>query len=239
MLKLFLHYCRVWLFYILSVVLGIASWFILCPLLFTRSGAFFIIKVWAVVGVFLLRVFCGIKVELHNKDKLTDLGMLIACKHQSTLEIIALCKYVKNPVFFMKKTLLYVPFLNIVLWRSRHLYVDRKKGGNAHLFDQAVESLKDSNVIIFPEGTRNQVNHHNPIYRSGIVIVAQKAGADIIPISTNTGVFWKRRTILKQAGVAVLNILDKVQLSDNTMQELKDKIEADTLQLIKNAQKTN
>lgn len=194
---------------------------IICvPFLITRRGAFFVMYMWAKGCLFLLNIFWGLKIRLDGKLQ-KEYGNLIACKHQSTLEILILSATVERPVFFLKSSLLYIPFLNLFLFRTGQLPVRRWVKNNAHLLEKAKQRLKDSNVIIFPEGTRVSLDESIP-YHSGVILLAKQADVEIVPMSTNSGYFWPRRSVVKKPGVATVRVLENFKVTKSLKESLLD-----------------
>ena len=55
-------------------------------------------------------------------------------------------------------------------------------------------------IVIFPEGRRAEPGRPLPI-QPGIAALAASTGAPVVPVLTNSGVFWGRRAFRKRAGV--------------------------------------
>lgn len=216
------------LIYIITTIIVVGC----VPLLITRNGAFLVMKIWSRSMLYITKKFWGITVSIENMDKIPEKGGLLACKHQSTLEIIALAAIVKKPIFFLKSSLLYIPFLNLYIFRTGQLAVRRWVKNNSRLFGQACQRLKDCNIIIFPEGTRVSVGDDKD-FKGGVVILAKQANVPIIPISTNTGVFSPRRSLDKYAGNATLRVLDPIMVTNlkTDLQTLQQVINDDSKKL--------
>jgi 1-acyl-sn-glycerol-3-phosphate acyltransferase len=54
-------------------------------------------------------------------------------------------------------------------------------------------------IVIFPEGTRNEPNHPGEL-QTGVAALAQRTGLSIIPVSTDSGRYWGRRAFRKLPG---------------------------------------
>lgn len=220
------RYVFIGYFYLLSFISTLWMCMVCLPLLISKKASMWFIRSWATVELFFLKIFCGLSYKLVGFN-VSDSGNIIACKHQSAFEILILLKHVKNPVFFLKKELMFVPLVNLYLWRTGQLSVARGSGGNFHLIELAQNRLKDSNVIIFPEGKRVPIAHTDVPYHSGVIFLAHKSNAFIVPFATNTGCFWKRKEFIKRSGVAVLEQLPDFYLENSlkiSLQNLQTKI---------------
>jgi 1-acyl-sn-glycerol-3-phosphate acyltransferase len=65
-------------------------------------------------------------------------------------------------------------------------------------------------VIIFPEGTRSHPDQTLEL-QPGIAAMARAVGLPVVPVATNSGQHWGRRTFLKYPGVIRLRILPPVE----------------------------
>ena len=94
-------------------------------------------------------------------------------------------------------------------------------------------------VIIFPEGTRTAVDERVP-YLPGVVAIAAATGAPVVPVATDSGMVWGRRSFLKQPGVIRISMLpplppklDRAAL----LTALQTQIEAETDRLVAEARR--
>lgn len=214
------------LFYISFILYSAAIGILGMPLLVTHYTASLVMRAWATGVLLLLKVLCGVDytTDLHVSEK----GNLVVCNHQSAFEIMILIKHVPNPVFFLKHELFYVPFINLYLWRTGQLGVNRtRKGNSGHLLERAVKLAPHKNIIIFPEGERVHVNEIKE-YHAGAVLLAKKLHKPITPCVTNAGYFWPKKSFKKIRGTAVLRQLDPMTCDKPArvmLKELQDTIE--------------
>src|SRR3546814_15770208 len=61
-------------------------------------------------------------------------------------------------------------------------------------------------VVIFPEGTRVAPHQHRP-YQPGVAALYGQLGLPVVPVALNSGLFWRRRSFLKQPGPIILEFL--------------------------------
>ena len=182
--------------------LGIAT--IGLPTLFMPNRITLIVpRIWAYGNRLLLRVICGIKIEVEGLENLPrENGYLVAAKHQSALETVAFHMLIPNSIYVMKKSLLYLPVAGWYFWKTGCILIDRSKGTSAMrlMLEKAQKQLKkDLNIIIFPEGTRMKPGAPTK-YNPGVAFLYEKCGVPIVPVALNTGYFWPKNSFRRYPG---------------------------------------
>ena len=159
-------------------------------------------------GVLLLaRLICGIKYKIFyppteengvpnapNENVRLDGKAIIAAKHMSMMEVAILANNVQNPFFILKRELLWIPIYGWAFWRMGLQPVNRARGAtNMNKLADAVAKkiMNGQTLIIFPEGTRTKPGHPIPLKR-GLLFLAHKLKLPIIPVGTDTGVYWPK-----------------------------------------------
>ena len=104
--------------------------------------------------------------------------------HQSMFDIPVAVRFVPmNMRFVLKKALLYVPFLNLYVWRTKMIWVDRGNPKQAYRsLQKAAKRIRDGiSIIAYPEGTRQG----GPIrpFKRGVFVLAQASGVPIVPMA--------------------------------------------------------
>ena len=153
----------------------------------------------------------GLKTEVRG-DPPTD-EVLVAAKHQSFLDIIIIYSAVPRGKFIMKKELIWAPILGQYALRIGCVPVDRGKRGAAikkMVADVAAGRAMAGQLIIFPQGTRIAPGVTAP-YKIGSAVLYQELGQDCVPVACNVGVFWGRRGILREPGLAVVEFLPRIK----------------------------
>jgi len=115
----------------------------------------------ATVNAFLLRYVAGIKLEIWGHENLPSEGCVIASKHQSALETLALFHKVHKLAYVFKKELGYIPLFGTSNYLVGNVAVDR--GGAGTALKSLIRNVKKAidcgrKVMIFPEGTRTTAN---------------------------------------------------------------------------------
>ena len=153
------------------------------------------------------RVLCGLQSEV--RGPVPDGAVLVAAKHQSFFDIIIIFSAVPRGRFVMKKELMRTPFLG---WYARMINcvpVDRGKRGAA-IKDMArrAQTGQDApgQLIIYPQGTRVAPGVSVP-YKVGAAVLYEQMGQPCVPVATNVGLFWPKRSMFRKPGVAVVEFL--------------------------------
>ena len=199
-------------------------------------------KAWGRSNLFLLRVICNLKAEFRGVEKIPRGGDLIAAKHQSTWETFALLWMFEDPTFILKRELQWVPLFGWFTIKGRMIPVDRRAGaaGMTAMTSRAAKELANGRqIVIFPEGTRRPAGAE-PAYKYGIVRLYETGNVPCVPIALNSGLFWKRRSIIRMPGTVVVEVLDPIPAGldrDAFMARLQNDIETATARLIEEGQR--
>jgi len=187
----------------------------------------FLLKFWARSNLLVLEKVCQIKIELSGLENIPETPCIVFSKHQSTLETIVLQIIFSPQVWVLKRELLRIPFFGWTLALGKPIAIDRSSGKAAlkQIIEQGIDRLKNKYwLIIFPEGTRSRPGH--PVkYKKGGAILAEKSGADIIPVSHNSGFFWPKGQFLKKPGVIKFVVGPVIKNNKRSANELLDEAE--------------
>ncbi len=170
------------------------------------------IRSYSASSLWLLRVICGTKVEWRGLDKLPKGACIVACKHQSAWETFALYAVLDDPTYILKRELMWIPLFGWHMWKAGLIPIDRAAGlaALARMTARAREALqRGRQIVIFPEGTRRAPGAE-PSYKPGIAYLYGKAGVPCVPIALNSGRFWPRRSLLRDPGTIIAEILDPI-----------------------------
>jgi 1-acyl-sn-glycerol-3-phosphate acyltransferase len=159
----------------------------------------------------LSRLF-GLKLEIRGREHLPKGGALIAAKHQSMWETLALLALFDKPAFVYKQELGRIPLFSYYLRKFRMIPVDRK-GGRAALRQVARDGRAaidaGHQVIIFPEGTRQEPGAP-PDYKFGVAMTYAEIDRPVIPIALNSGLYWSDYAWRGHTGTVVVEILPPI-----------------------------
>jgi 1-acyl-sn-glycerol-3-phosphate acyltransferase len=194
-------------------------------------------RLWARLVIAALRWTVGARIELRGQENLPQGGAVIAAKHQSTFDTVVWFALLPAPAYVMKKELLAIPFYGWVARRAGMIPVDREGGGKAMrgmLRAAAAAVAAGRQVVIFPEGTRTAVGERVP-YLPGVVAIAAATGAPVVPVATDSGLVWGRRSFLKQPGVIHISVLPPLPAKldrGRLLTALQEQIEQETDRLV-------
>ena len=225
------------LFYVNLIVLMVGG---LPSVFMGRGPATFMAKTWARTSLWLLKVICGLRVEYRGLERMPPGGLVVAPKHQSMLETFALVLAVDNFSYVHKRELTYIPMFGWYLWAVDQISINRSSGSTAlnHVTNGVAAFLKlDRRVLIFPEGTRRAVGAP-PAYKYGVTHLYATLNTRVMPVALNTGLFWPRRSFLRNPGVAVIEFLPVIEPGAPTEEFarlLQDAIEQGTQGLVDEA----
>lgn len=217
---------------ILTIIIAICTPFPKAQLAVTKSFAWF----WATWMRGALRWIVGIKTVVEGMEKIPEGGALIAAKHQSDWDVIALYVMLDHPAFIAKKELFDIPTFGTALRTLDTIQIDRSKGGAGipGMVEQAKATVaKGRKIFIFPEGTRKSP-FEPPNYRPGTARIYAALDVPIVPVALNSGLTWGRNSLILWPGTATARFLEPIPpgLGERQAHELySTRIEAESLKL--------
>jgi 1-acyl-sn-glycerol-3-phosphate acyltransferase len=170
------------------------------------------IRSYGLTSLWLLRVICDIKVEWRGLEKISQGACLIACKHQSLWETFSLYAVLREPIYILKRELMWIPLFGSYAWKAGSISVDRNAGLSAltRMTTRARKELAHGcQLVIFPEGTRRPPGAE-PSYKPGVAFLYSKADVPCVPLALNSGLFWPRRSLLRRPGTILVEALDPI-----------------------------
>ena len=194
------------LLYLTMAVLGILG----APFaLWSVDGAYRACRTYCRVIFFYLRWICGIEVEVRGAVPQGE--VLVAAKHQSFLDILMIYEALPRAKFIMKKELKWTPFIGLYALRIGSTAVARGQKGRAMsaMVAHAGRTTEPRQLVIYPQGTRVAPGARPP-FKVGAGVLYQRLGEPCVPVATNAGVFWGRRTLRKRPGRAVVEFLEPI-----------------------------
>jgi len=195
------------------------------------------IRLWGWWIRWLVRVVCGIKVEVRGLEHLPDGPALIAAKHQSMFDVFCAFTLLPDACFVMKKELIATPLIGWYSLKVGMVVVDRE--GHAAALKKLVADTQDRmkhdrQVVIFPEGTRTTPGAPGQ-YKPGIAALYRDLGLPCTPLATNSGVHWQSKGFLRRPGTVVFEFLEPIPAGlkrGQFMTELETRIETASNALI-------
>lgn len=176
----------------------------------SRKAAVFACHSYCGWVILTARLLVGIRSEVRGTPPQGE--VIVAAKHQSFFDIILIFHSMPRPRFIMKRELIWTPFLGQYALRIGCIPVDRGKRGAAITkmkADVAAGAGFPGQLIIYPQGTRVAPGAKMP-YKVGTGLIYEQLGQPCVPVATNVGVLWPKRSLLRQPGAAVVEFLDPI-----------------------------
>ncbi|WP_412176229.1 lysophospholipid acyltransferase family protein [Lentibacter sp. XHP0401] len=217
------------------LVLGIVffPWALVSP-----KGARMACKLYCVWVFFTARWMLGLRTEV--RGALPEGEMLIAAKHQSFLDILMIFHASPAAKFIMKRELLWTPIIGLYAYRIGCVPVNRGKRGQAikKMLDDVKAGLTTAGqLVIYSQGTRVKPGEKRP-YKVGTYALYSQMKQTCVPVATNAGMFWPKGTIMRKAGLAVVEFLEPIDAGlgqTDFMRRLEDEVEARSDALLREA----
>jgi 1-acyl-sn-glycerol-3-phosphate acyltransferase len=191
-----------------------------------------------------LKLVVGLDYEVRGREHLPRGPVILALKHQSAWDTLALFRLFEDPAVVLKRELLSIPLFGWYLSKSGAIPVDRK-GRSAALkrLMAAAERAKQAGrpIAIFPEGTRGPVGGKLP-YQSGVAALYGQLRLPLVPVALNSGLYWARNSFMKKRGTVLVQILPAIEAGldrRRALALLEERIETATAALIAEASGDN
>ena len=146
-----------------------------------------------------LNLTCGVKLRICGLERLPSVPAVLACKHYSAWETLALQGYLPPHTWVVKRELLNVPLFGWGLRTLKPIAIDRAAAANSikQVIEQGQRYLGEGlYVLIFPQATRVAIGEQRAYSRSAAKL-AIIGNAPLVPIAHNAALAWPRNTVLK------------------------------------------
>jgi 1-acyl-sn-glycerol-3-phosphate acyltransferase len=168
--------------------------------LVSRAGLARYARAWGRIYLWLARNVVGIDLMI---DGVPPEGpALVAVKHESAYETLAMLALLDDPVIVLKRELADIPLFGWLIRRHGVIPVDRTASAGAlRSMLQAADAAKAQQrpVLIFPEGTR--VPHGRALkLQAGFAGLYARLGLPVVPVATDAGLVWPKG-LIKRRGV--------------------------------------
>ena len=153
------------------------------------------IHFWTRSVIALLRLVVGLRYQVRGLEHLPAGPVIVACKHQSAWETLALWCLLRYPSYVLKRELTLIPVWGWMIPKARMIPVDRSGGPSAlrrMVADgERIVSLGRP-IVIFPEGTRVPTGQTGK-FHPGVAALYTGLNIPVLPVALNSGLFWPRR----------------------------------------------
>ena len=193
---------------ILQMIL-LSPYYFLAP----RKKAFVIPKNWARSNHWLMEKVVGTTFTVEGLENIPKGGYILAPKHQSLWDTYALLPWLDDPVYILKRELMWIPIFGWYVARQKMIPVDR--GARGKVMVKVMERAKEEmaagrQLIIYPEGTRRPAGAE-PAYKYGIARIYRDLDVPVVPVAMHPGLFWPRRKFLRFPGHFKVRILPPIE----------------------------
>ncbi len=140
---------------------------------------------------------------------------IAASKHYSAYETLKLYALFGDPTIVLKRELLSLPLFGWFLKKLDVISIDRANRGDAmSSLIEGAKRMKDDKrpIVIYPQGTRVAVDattKEKP-YKGGIVKLYTATDIPVVPLATNSGLYWPRNSFWKKSGKVIFEFLPPI-----------------------------
>lgn len=220
-------------FALVSTVLSLLG---LPSLVLDRRFVILVARSWARATLWGLRAIAGLDFEVRGTPPAR--GVLVASKHMSMWDTVALYLLLDDPTVILKRELLRVPFYGWFAWKAGVIAIDRDGRAKAlrRMTDAARAAIaRGRSILIFPEGHRMDVGAA-PDYKPGVAALYAQLHVVCVPVALNSGLFWTGPLgFIKRRGRIVVQFLDPIApglRARDFLQTLETQIETATIALV-------
>ena len=179
----------------------------------SRKKAFAIPKNWARSNHWLMEKIVGTTFAVEGLENIPEGGYILAPKHQSLWDTYALLPWLDDPVYILKRELMWIPIFGWYVARQKMIPVDR--GARGKVMVKVMERAKQEmaagrQLIIYPEGARRAAGAE-PAYKYGIARIYRDLDVPVVPVAMHPGLFWPRRKFLRFPGHFKVKILPPIE----------------------------
>lgn len=177
-----------------------------------RHLAWFVPKFWSRSSLWLQTKIVGTRFEITGTENLPEGSFILAPKHQSFWDAIAFFPYLRDPLYILKRELMWIPFFGWYIKKMHMVPVNRGKRSaalKAVVTRTRKEMQHDRQLIIYPEGTRRPPGAE-PSYKWGIVELYDQLGMPVVPVAHVAGLYWPRRRFMRYPGIIKARFLPAI-----------------------------
>lgn len=178
-----------------------------------RHLAWFVPRNWSHSSMWLMKVIAGTDRKIEGLENLPEGGYILAPKHQSFWDTIAFFPYMPDPVYILKRELMWIPLFGWYVGKMRMIPIHR--GSRSKALKQAVKVARERmadgrQLIIYPEGTRRAPGAE-PAYKYGIAELYAALNVPVVPVAHVAGLYWPRRKFLRYPGTIHAKFLPPIE----------------------------
>jgi 1-acyl-sn-glycerol-3-phosphate acyltransferase len=192
---------------IFSFIIAILS-LLIYPIDYRYRVSSRLLRFWARVVLFIL----GVNVRVYGADAYDkQTGRIYISNHASYLDIFVQIAYLPaNVRMIYKKEINRIPLLGWAMLATGFIPIDRSNARKAmrSLESATAKISKGLSVVIYPEGTRTRDGSVGE-FKRGMFVIAEKSGAEIVPVSLSGTFELMPRGTLKSGSGKVNMVIGK------------------------------
>lgn len=235
-------FARSLLFKICFVLATLAEMLLFAPFYFflPHKAAWFVPRFWARSVFWLQKHIIGLDYHFEGLENLPQSAYIIAAKHQSAWETMALPLILPDPTFILKRELLWIPFFGWYLAKMGMVPINRGAPLQAlrDLINKSHEKVaQNRQIVIFPEGTRKEAGEAAE-YKAGVYPLYADLNLPIVPVALNAGLYWSKKRFCLYPGTIRCRFLPPIAPGlkrKDFMQKLENVIEGECRLLLREA----
>lgn len=196
----------------LSLILQMIVW---TPVYFflPRHAAWIVPRFWSYSSLWLQKWIAGTDSRIEGVENLPQGPFILAPKHQSFWDTISFFPYLSDPVYILKRELMWIPLFGWYVAKMRMIPIHR--GSRSKALKQALEIAKvrmaeNRQLIIYPEGTRRAPGAE-PAYKWGIAEIYATLNVPVVPVAHVAGLYWPRRRFARYPGTIHARFLPPIE----------------------------
>jgi 1-acyl-sn-glycerol-3-phosphate acyltransferase len=182
---------------------------------------------YAPLLVWWARVSVGVRHRVRGLENLPSRNCVVISNHQSAWETMFLSSLLQPNASVLKRELLDMPLFGPALAMVDPIAIERQKPALAlkQLLEQGRARLADGRwVIVYPEGTRVRPGAHAD-FNPGGVVLAIKAGVDIVPVAHNAGTVWHSNWMKLCPGEITVVIGPPITVANRSREDVQQEVE--------------
>jgi 1-acyl-sn-glycerol-3-phosphate acyltransferase len=226
----------------MAFYLNCILWFVAAMLAwpFPSGVMMWFARAWARTSLGLHEFIVGARVEFRGVERIPAGPLLVAAKHYSAWETMALLLFFPKATYILKRELIRTPLFGWHLLKAEQIPIDRGQRQQALAKMQAHAKAaigRGRQILIFPEGTRRKVGAQ-PDYKFGVARLYSQLGVPCMPVAMTSGLAWPRNTLLHYPRPILVEFLEPIPAGlkpNEFFNRMRESIESNTNRLLAEA----
>lgn len=192
--------------------------------LVSREKAWIVPKSWARSNHWLFEKIVGTRYEIEGLENIRHEACIVAPKHQSFWDVYAFVPFVPDPIYILKRELMWIPVFGWYVAKMKMIPVLRGSRSVAlkSIVRGAMPAVEQKRqIMIYPEGTRRAPGDV-PQYKYGVAHLYTELNLPVVPIAHVAGLYWPRRKFMRYPGVIKCRVLPAIQPGLSTEEFLSE-----------------